>query len=367
VPDGVEFAAGLRARREGNAWVATEVVVPAQSGNSPTGIDAAECDGYQVTAHSHTLWEGRRARQRSAAGPGLAAPGASGVSRFYEALPMRYGTVTRARSRFRLALTLLVPLCLTAVDAAPLLAQSSAQPAPRLPDWLANIPPPATDTPVFRSRADSVEWARMRAQAHRATESRLIIDLFERRIFWVDGVDTLFVAQVAVGSGDTLSYRDREWQFDTPRGRRVVRAKEPNPVWVPPLWHYVRHARETGRELVHLQRGRPVVLSDGTRLVVRGDQVGRIAPDGSFHPVEQGDHIIFDDTVFVPPFGTVNRQIVGELGQYKFDLGNAYLIHGTPHEDSIGQAATHGCIRLRDDDLEFVYRNIPIGTPVYIY
>jgi hypothetical protein len=251
--------------------------------------------------------------------------------------------------------------------AQPASGQRAAEATPRLAGRIVNLPPPADVTPTFRSRADSLEWTRARDAAHRASERRLIINLFERRLFWVDGVDTLFVAMVAVASGDTLSYRDREWEFLTPRGRRVVRAKEVNPVWVPPLWHYVAHARKTGRRLAHLQHGRSVTLSDGSRLLIRGSQVGRRLPDGTFEPVEQGDHIVFDDTVFVPPFGTVNRQIVGELGAYKLDMGNAYLIHGTPHKDSIGTAVTRGCIRLGDDDLEFVYRNVPVGTPVYIY
>jgi len=261
----------------------------------------------------------------------------------------------------------LMALSLAAADAVPLMAQGARQPAPRLLGQLASVPPPAAESPVFRSVRDSVEWAGARDLAHGATGERLIINLTERRIFWVEGVDTLFAALVAVGSGDTLTYRNHEWQFDTPRGRHVVRGKEENPVWVPPLWHYVRHARESGRDLVHLQRGRAVPLSDGTRLVVRGRQVGRVAPDGSFHPVPQGDHVVFDETVFVPPFGTVNRQIIGELGRFKLDLGDGYLIHGTPHKDSIGAAVTHGCIRLADRDLEFVYQNIRVGTPVYIY
>jgi hypothetical protein len=61
VPDGVEFAACLRARREGNAWVVTEVVIPRQSGNSSTGIESADCAGYEGAAHSHPLFESRRA------------------------------------------------------------------------------------------------------------------------------------------------------------------------------------------------------------------------------------------------------------------------------------------------------------------
>jgi hypothetical protein len=232
---------------------------------------------------------------------------------------------------------------------------------------LAEVPPPAETAPSFRSRADSLEWVRARDAALGAAGHRLTIDLFERRLFWMYGADTLFVARVAVGSGDTLSFGSRSWQFDTPRGRRVIRAKEESPVWVPPLWHYVRHARNTGRPLVELQRGRQVNLSDGSRLAVRGNRVGRVFADGSFEPVGRGDHIIFDDTVFVPPIGTLDRQIIGELGRYKLDMGNAYLIHGTPHQESIGEAVTHGCIRLDDDALEFVYHSVPVGAPVYIY
>jgi hypothetical protein len=232
---------------------------------------------------------------------------------------------------------------------------------------LTRVPPPASDSRFFRSVADSVEWESAKKAAFSDPGRRLVVDLFERRLFWMKGADTLFVAVVAVGSGDTLSFRDRSWQFDTPRGKRVIRSKEPNPVWVPPLWHYVQHARETGRRVEEMHHGRPVALSDGSRLIIRRNQVGRLAPDGTFHPVERGDHIVFDGTVYVPPFGTVNRQIIGELGRYKLDLGEAYLIHGTPHFESIGEAVTRGCIRLGDEDLEFIYRYVPVGTPVYIY
>lgn len=232
---------------------------------------------------------------------------------------------------------------------------------------IASVPPPASEERSFRSVADSVQWVSARDRALSARGRRLVIDLFERRLFWMDDADTLFVAAVAVGSGDTLSYEGRQWRFDTPRGRRVIRGKEENPTWVPPLWHYVRHARATGRQLAHLEPGKPVPLSDGTRLLVRGDRVGRVTSDGEFHPVRLGDHIIFDDTVFVPPLGTRERRVDDELGRFKLDLGDAYLIHGTPHKSSIGEAVTHGCIRVGDEDLEFVYQYVQVGTPVYIY
>ena len=40
---------------------------------------------------------------------------------------------------------------------------------------------------------------------------------------------------------------------------------------------------------------------------------------------------------------------------------------GTPYKKSIGMAATHGCIRLNDEDIEWLYDHVPVGTKVYIY
>ena len=82
-------------------------------------------------------------------------------------------------------------------------------------------------------------------------------------------------------------------------------------------------------------------------------------------PVEE--HIVFDSTLFVPPLGTQNRAIDGELGDYQLDMGNGYLLHGTSRASSIGSATTHGCVRLFDVDLEWLYTFVPVGTKVYIY
>lgn len=41
-------------------------------------------------------------------------------------------------------------------------------------------------------------------------------------------------------------------------------------------------------------------------------------------------------------------------------------IHGTNKSNSIGTAASHGCMRLRRADIEALYPLVPIGTPVFI-
>jgi lipoprotein-anchoring transpeptidase ErfK/SrfK len=41
-------------------------------------------------------------------------------------------------------------------------------------------------------------------------------------------------------------------------------------------------------------------------------------------------------------------------------------IHGTDDVDSIGQAASHGCIRMRIPDVIELYNTVPVRTPVFI-
>jgi lipoprotein-anchoring transpeptidase ErfK/SrfK len=40
--------------------------------------------------------------------------------------------------------------------------------------------------------------------------------------------------------------------------------------------------------------------------------------------------------------------------------------HGTSEVDSIGTAASHGCLRMTVPDVEDLYDRVPVGTPVYI-
>jgi hypothetical protein len=41
-------------------------------------------------------------------------------------------------------------------------------------------------------------------------------------------------------------------------------------------------------------------------------------------------------------------------------------IHGTPDAASIGYSASHGCIRMRIPDAEWLFQRVPVGTPVFI-
>ena len=219
----------------------------------------------------------------------------------------------------------------------------------------------------YRSTRDSLVAESTREAAERAGGLRLVVLLERREMLVLDGADTLRIAPVAIGVDTTISFGTRSWTFDTPRGKRTVLRKQANPVWVPPDWHYVEVAGKRDLELRWLKTGRRVPLADGRTLTMRGGRAGVVELDGAFTALPTDEEIVFDGVLYVPPLGSANRRIEGELGRFRLDLGNGYLLHGTPHEDTIGSAATHGCVRLYDEDIEWLYSNVPVGTAVYIY
>ena len=80
-----------------------------------------------------------------------------------------------------------------------------------------------------------------------------------------------------------------------------------------------------------------------------------------------GREIVFDGKIIIPPFGTNQRKYKEVLGSHRLYLGDGYALHGTNNPSSIGQAVSHGCVRLRNEDIAFLYDLVPVGTPVYIY
>jgi hypothetical protein len=97
------------------------------------------------------------------------------------------------------------------------------------------------------------------------------------------------------------------------------------------------------------------------------DGLAGLMQDGEFAALPTDEHIVFDNTLYEPPLGSQNRKVVGELGKYRLNMGDGFLLHGTPDKESIGMAATHGCVRMRDEDIEWLYDHVPVGTKVYIY
>ena len=214
--------------------------------------------------------------------------------------------------------------------------------------------------------------ARLR-EATMALGSRpyVVVSIAENRLWYRMGDSLLFTAPVATGSGKTLVREngDSHWKFETPRGRLVVQEKEEQPMWIPPDWHFVEAARKRGLGVVRLYRGRSLPLAGGARLEVRGTDVVRRAADGSVAPVAatDGREIVANGNIVIPPFGTNQRKYADVLGTHRLKLGDGYALHGTNQPETVGRSVSHGCIRLRNDDIARLYEMVPVGTPVFVY
>ena len=194
-----------------------------------------------------------------------------------------------------------------------------------------------------------------------------MISLRDRQLWAIIDSDTLLAAPIAVSMDESFSYAGRTWSFETPLGIRKVLGKKENPVWTPPDWHYAEVARRHNLKLAAMKPGR-TILSDGNWLEVRDSVVGLVDKYyREYASLPTDEEIVFDGTLYIPPMGSINRRIEGELGLHALDLGNGYLLHGTPYKSSIGNAVTHGCIRLHDEDILWLYDMIPVGAKVYIY
>ena len=52
------------------------------------------------------------------------------------------------------------------------------------------------------------------------------------------------------------------------------------------------------------------------------------------------------------------------MGLFAIYIGRLYAIHGTNADFGIGLRVSHGCVRLRNDDIEYLFNNVPVGTRV---
>lgn len=142
----------------------------------------------------------------------------------------------------------------------------------------------------------------------------LVIDTAKNRLYMKKENNILKEVIVSTGSGSILDdpKGNRQWIFDTPRGERSIQVKKTNPVWTKPDWAFI----------------------------------------------EEGEDV---------PKSFKDRIEEGVLGDYAFDLGDGYMIHGTLYTRLLGRNVTHGCVRVGDKDLKEIYNTIPVGTKVIIF
>lgn len=201
--------------------------------------------------------------------------------------------------------------------------------------------------------------------------SAIIISISDNKLWYRIQDSVVFETRVATGSGKVLQKGPggSSWKFETPRGRLRVLGKEEDPAWVPPDWHFIEQAEKRGLRVTKLNRGEAIDAGDGSVITVSGSDVVKRSSDGSVTPLDASDgrEIVVNGQIIVPPFGTNQRRYKGVLGTHRLVLGNGYAIHGTNVPTSIGQSVSHGCVRLLNEDIAYLYQIVPVGTPVYIY
>ncbi len=96
-------------------------------------------------------------------------------------------------------------------------------------------------------------------------------------------------------------------------------------------------------------------------------QAGWETPTGTFQVLdkEQNPTWIHPITGITVPAGADNplgKAWIGFWTDGKSEIG----FHGTNQEELLGQAVSHGCLRMRNQDIEAVYAKVSEGTPVIV-
>jgi L,D-transpeptidase ErfK/SrfK len=142
-----------------------------------------------------------------------------------------------------------------------------------------------------------------------APRKGLVLNLPEMRLYFYPQTEP---GEAAAVQTYPVSIGRMDWA--TPLGETTLVAKQKNPAWRPPKSIREEHAAE-------------------------GDPLPEIVPPGPDNP----------------------------LGRYALRLGiPGYLIHGTNKAFGVGMRVSHGCIRMLPEDVEKLFPQVPVGTPVNI-
>jgi hypothetical protein len=138
----------------------------------------------------------------------------------------------------------------------------------------------------------------------------------------------------------------------------------------------VRDLKRRRSTFVSVDRGSKVVrLFKGVRIV----RTYRVAVGAAGYDTPAGMHRVLSKERN-PTWHVPNRPWAGDLAGQTIPpsdprnplkaafiaLGGGVGFHGTANLASIGQAASHGCIRMRVPDVLSLYSNVPVGTPVLV-
>jgi lipoprotein-anchoring transpeptidase ErfK/SrfK len=96
-------------------------------------------------------------------------------------------------------------------------------------------------------------------------------------------------------------------------------------------------------------------------------KAGWETPTGNYKVMDMQPHPIWEEpwTGKVILEGPNNPLGVRWIGFWT-DGRNSIGFHGTPAEKLVGQAVSHGCIRMRNRDVVALYEQVKLGTPITV-
>lgn len=150
----------------------------------------------------------------------------------------------------------------------------------------------------------------------RAPQRGIVVNVAELRMYYFPAQSGPLPEGVAPGSRRVITHPISIGRMDwsTPLGATTITGKVANPSWYPPESIRKEHAE-------------------------RNDILPRVVPPGPDNP----------------------------LGKHAMRLGlPGYLIHGTNKPSGVGMRVTHGCMRMFPEDVEALYKTVPVGTTVNI-
>ena len=170
-----------------------------------------------------------------------------------------------------------------------------------------------TDPDKLRKANDTLA-KKLQALAAKPDQPYIVVDSALNRVYWRQNGLVVREMVASCGTGNVLEdpTSGRKWVFETPRGEHKIQGKKVAPVWTKPDWAFIEE--------------------------------GEVIPkDGS------------------------GRAEAGVMGDYAVAIGDGYYLHGTLYKRLLGRNVSHGCVRLGDDDIEFIFKTAPIGTRVIIF
>lgn len=185
----------------------------------------------------------------------------------------------------------------------------------------------------------------------------ITVSTAENKVYARRNGQLVFEGICSTGKNTTLYTGGETKVFRTPIGRFRIRSKETDPKWVPPDWHYIEEAQANGLRAVHLDQGECIddLCASGREVYAGGSKV------------EGGQLLVRGGAVVIPPVGTTARQFPDVLGTHRLNLGDGYALHGTQNVKQLGTNASHGCVRLRNEDISRLYEMASVGDEVIIY